>query len=64
MWIRSLHLLSVSVIVRFTPSSMLLHLAVNGDVKQDGNTRDMIWSVAEEISEVSKHRHSSRVILF
>ena len=55
MWIRSLHLLSVSVIVRFTPSSMLLHLAVNGDVKQDGNTRDMIWSVAEEISEVSKH---------
>ena len=32
-----------------------MHLAVNGETKQDGNTKDMIWSVAEEISAVSKH---------
>jgi 2-keto-4-pentenoate hydratase/2-oxohepta-3-ene-1,7-dioic acid hydratase in catechol pathway len=41
---------------RFVDSGNLrLRLAVNGDVKQDGNTRDMIWSVAEEISAVSEH---------
>jgi 2-keto-4-pentenoate hydratase/2-oxohepta-3-ene-1,7-dioic acid hydratase in catechol pathway len=41
---------------RFVDSGNLrLHLAVNGETKQDGNTKDMIWSVAEEISEVSKH---------
>lgn len=35
--------------------NLRLHLAVNGQTKQDGNTKNMIWSVAEEISEVSKH---------
>jgi 2-keto-4-pentenoate hydratase/2-oxohepta-3-ene-1,7-dioic acid hydratase in catechol pathway len=50
---------------RFVDAGNLrLHLTVNGDVKQDGNTSDMIWSVAEEISEVSKHLTLEPVILF
>jgi 2-keto-4-pentenoate hydratase/2-oxohepta-3-ene-1,7-dioic acid hydratase in catechol pathway len=41
---------------RFVDSGNLrLHLAVNGETKQDANTSDMIWSVAEEVAEVSKH---------
>ena len=37
------------------PGNLRLHLAVNGETKQDGNTKDMIWSFAEELSEASKH---------
>jgi len=35
--------------------NLRLHLTVNGETKQDGNTKDMIWSVAEEIAEASTH---------
>jgi 2-keto-4-pentenoate hydratase/2-oxohepta-3-ene-1,7-dioic acid hydratase in catechol pathway len=36
-------------------SDLALRLWVNGDLKQDGRTNDMIWSIAEEISAVSEH---------
>lgn len=32
-----------------------LKLTVNGVTEQDSNTRHMIWSVAEQIEEISKH---------
>jgi 2-keto-4-pentenoate hydratase/2-oxohepta-3-ene-1,7-dioic acid hydratase in catechol pathway len=35
--------------------SLQLKLWVNGDLKQDANTRDMIWSLAEQIAAVSEH---------
>lgn len=35
--------------------NLQLRLFVNGEMKQNGNTRDMIWPVAEEIAEASKH---------
>ena len=41
---------------RFVDSGNLrISLAVNGEMKQDANTSDMIWSVAEEIAAISEH---------
>ena len=41
---------------RFVDSGNLrISLSVNGEVKQDANTSDMIWSVAEEIASISEH---------
>jgi 2-keto-4-pentenoate hydratase/2-oxohepta-3-ene-1,7-dioic acid hydratase in catechol pathway len=36
------------------PQDIALQLAVNGVLKQDGNTRDMIFSIAEQISIASR----------
>lgn len=35
------------------PQAVSLKLSVNGEVKQDGNTRDMIFSIAEQIEILS-----------
>ena len=41
---------------RFVDSGNLrISLSVNGEMKQDANTSDMIWSVAEEIASISEH---------
>jgi 2-keto-4-pentenoate hydratase/2-oxohepta-3-ene-1,7-dioic acid hydratase in catechol pathway len=32
-----------------------LKLWVNGDLRQDANTRDMIWSLPEQIAAMSEH---------
>jgi 2-keto-4-pentenoate hydratase/2-oxohepta-3-ene-1,7-dioic acid hydratase in catechol pathway len=41
---------------RFVDSGNLrISLSVNGETKQDANTSDMIWSVAEEIASISEH---------
>ena len=41
---------------RFVDSGNLrISLSVNGEVKQDANTSDMIWSVAEEVASISEH---------
>ena len=46
---------------KITPARFVQHdqlslkLWVNGDLKQDSNTRHMIWSVAEQISAISDH---------
>jgi len=41
---------------RFVDSGNLrISLSVNGEMKQDANTSDMIWSVAEEIASISQH---------
>lgn len=37
------------------PQNLRLKLSVNGVVKQDANTSDMIWSVAEQVSLLSEH---------
>lgn len=37
------------------PSNLRLRLSVNGEVKQDANSSDMIWSVAEQVSILSEH---------
>lgn len=37
------------------PQNLRIRLAVNGETKQDANTSDMIWSVAEEIAHLSEH---------
>jgi 2-keto-4-pentenoate hydratase/2-oxohepta-3-ene-1,7-dioic acid hydratase in catechol pathway len=37
------------------PQNLQLRLLVNGVVKQDANTKDMIWSVAEQVSLLSEH---------
>jgi 2-keto-4-pentenoate hydratase/2-oxohepta-3-ene-1,7-dioic acid hydratase in catechol pathway len=37
------------------PDNLDLKLWVNGDLKQNSNTGKMIWSIAEQISELSKH---------
>ncbi|HEY1432309.1 MAG TPA: fumarylacetoacetate hydrolase family protein [Stellaceae bacterium] len=37
------------------PQNLRLKLSVNGVVKQDANTNDMIWSVAEQVSLLSEH---------
>ena len=34
---------------------LFLKLWVNGDLKQDSNTSNMIWSLAEQISAISEH---------
>jgi 2-keto-4-pentenoate hydratase/2-oxohepta-3-ene-1,7-dioic acid hydratase in catechol pathway len=35
------------------PQQLSLRLAVNGQVKQEGNTSEMVWSIAEQIAEMS-----------
>ena len=35
------------------PAAGRIWLAVNGDVQQDGDIRDMIWNVPETIAELS-----------
>lgn len=35
--------------------SLQMKLFVNGELKQDANTSDMIWNVAEQISLISEH---------
>ena len=37
------------------PQSLDLELSVNGELKQSSNTRNMIWSVAEQLEELSRH---------
>jgi 2-keto-4-pentenoate hydratase/2-oxohepta-3-ene-1,7-dioic acid hydratase in catechol pathway len=37
------------------PRNLRLRLLVNGVVKQDASTKDMIWSVAEQVSLLSEH---------
>lgn len=37
------------------PSNLQLRLRVNGELRQDANTSDMIWPVAELIALVSEH---------
>ncbi|HYF20388.1 MAG TPA: fumarylacetoacetate hydrolase family protein [Ramlibacter sp.] len=37
------------------PGKLRLTLRVNGEVKQDANSDDMIWSVAEQVSLLSEH---------
>lgn len=37
------------------PNDLQLRLSVNGVVKQDAHTSDMIWSVAEQLSILSEH---------
>ncbi|MCP3732606.1 fumarylacetoacetate hydrolase family protein [Sphingomonas sp. MG17] len=37
------------------PANLTLRLSVNGDVKQDSRTREMIWNVPELIADVSQH---------
>jgi 2-keto-4-pentenoate hydratase/2-oxohepta-3-ene-1,7-dioic acid hydratase in catechol pathway len=38
------------------PQSLRISLSVNGIVKQDSNTSQMIYSVAEQISQLSRKR--------
>jgi 2-keto-4-pentenoate hydratase/2-oxohepta-3-ene-1,7-dioic acid hydratase in catechol pathway len=37
------------------PSDLSLKLWVNDELKQDSHTREMIWSIAEQIAEISQH---------
>lgn len=37
------------------PEDLQLKLWVNDEIKQDSHTREMIWSIAEQISELSQH---------
>ena len=37
------------------PDDLSLRLDVNGETKQDSHTREMIWNVAELITDVSQH---------
>lgn len=37
------------------PADLSLRLWVNGELKQDSHTREMIWSIAEQIAELSQH---------
>jgi 2,4-diketo-3-deoxy-L-fuconate hydrolase len=37
------------------PTDLSLRLWVNGELKQDSHTREMIWSIAEQIAELSQH---------
>ncbi len=37
------------------PTNLDLRLSVNGVIKQDANTSDMIWGVAEQVSILSEH---------
>ena len=37
------------------PGNLSLRLSVNGTIKQDANTSDMIWSPAEQVSVLSEH---------
>jgi fumarylpyruvate hydrolase len=37
------------------PASAAISLAVNGELRQNGNTSDMTWSVAEIIAELSRY---------
>ncbi|HEY5855107.1 MAG TPA: fumarylacetoacetate hydrolase family protein [Aldersonia sp.] len=35
--------------------NLQLQLRLNGELKQDANTKDMIWSIAEQIVKISEH---------
>ncbi len=37
------------------PTNLPMRLWVNGDLKQDSNTNQMIWSIPEQISQLSQH---------
>lgn len=37
------------------PNDLTLKLSVNGKVRQDSHVREMIWSISEQISELSQH---------
>lgn len=37
------------------PEDLALRLAVNGEIRQDSHTREMIWNIPELISDVSQH---------
>jgi 2-keto-4-pentenoate hydratase/2-oxohepta-3-ene-1,7-dioic acid hydratase in catechol pathway len=37
------------------PTALNIELRVNGAVEQQANTKDMIWSIAEQIHEVTRH---------
>jgi 2,4-didehydro-3-deoxy-L-rhamnonate hydrolase len=37
------------------PQDLTLKLWVNGDLKQDSHTREMIWSIEEQIAALSQH---------
>ena len=37
------------------PTDLSLRLWVNGELKQNSHTREMIWSIAEQIAELSQH---------
>jgi 2,4-diketo-3-deoxy-L-fuconate hydrolase len=37
------------------PSDLSLRLWVNDELKQDSNTREMIWSIPEQIAQLSQH---------
>ena len=37
------------------PAALELKLWVNGDIKQDSTTDEMIWSIPEQIAELSRH---------
>ncbi|WP_159950205.1 fumarylacetoacetate hydrolase family protein [Rhizobium sp. 18065] len=41
----------------FTPDTQRIALAVNGETKQVGHFTDLIWSVAEMISHLSRYYH-------
>jgi len=53
------HSAPVSAITPIEQSGPMLsggiHLSVNGEVRQDGDLKDMIWSVNEIISELSRY---------
>lgn len=42
---------------RFEPAAQRIHLAVNGEVQQDGSLAEMVWSCAEVISHLSHFYH-------
>lgn len=37
------------------PANLQLELRLNGEIKQNANTRDMIWSLPEQIAAISQH---------
>jgi 2-keto-4-pentenoate hydratase/2-oxohepta-3-ene-1,7-dioic acid hydratase in catechol pathway len=37
------------------PDNLQLRLRVNGELRQDASTTDMIWNVAEQIAHISQH---------
>ena len=41
----------------FTPGNQRIHLTVNGQVRQDASLADMVWSVPEIISHLSRYYH-------
>lgn len=41
----------------FEPAAQRIHLAVNGEVRQDASLAEMVWSCAELISHLSRYYH-------